>query len=352
MRTKIIGMKSLGLRNIGVRSVGCIGVPSSGGIAHKSLVDELLAKMKKEQPDLFRSLLLWYNPALQGITNKQLYDDNIEQGYSVLKDLSGNGYDARVIGMSGLEGDGHVNEDGQLVFDSLDDYTITDNIMRSIPMSLIFSGDVTSDRIGYIFSLANHVSMYYQLSNLRWRIAAFGQGAATINYNTTDNITDVVLISDGHAEINGTPRALTNGTMLNNIAQMRLMTSGANYAHGELHAFTLFSKSITEDEKQWLYNNFINIQIEQKQVTLNIYSADGAPYQSIKVNKGSQYKLTNMVVSPSEVANRYYYDIDDPSTEIDTDFFFVGDKDVNIYFTTAPRKDYILEKMNDEQPHY
>lgn len=71
--------------------------------------------------DCMKDCIAWYSPKRQGITNEYLQDHYLDDD-AVLQDLSGNGNHIALHNMEGEEGGGYVDENGNLVFDAVDDY--------------------------------------------------------------------------------------------------------------------------------------------------------------------------------------------------------------------------------------
>lgn len=92
----------------------------------KLLYERILAQMDNDMPGLRDSLVCWYDPRLQGLTNEQLAD-NYPTYVNGLRDLSGNGRHMTLYGMKGTSGNGMIDADGNLVFDGIDDYALLNN---------------------------------------------------------------------------------------------------------------------------------------------------------------------------------------------------------------------------------
>ncbi len=268
MIDKSIGMKSLGLRNIGVRSVGCIGVPGrkkGAPVPPTPTPARILAKMQAEQPALYASLRLWYDPRLQGLTNEYIQEQAIESGTFYLENLQGDSrYDMRVSGMSGLEDDGYINEEGQLVFDGVDDYAITQNafpfsgvtacsvICRVSDIPLALSRQYVSTQVAYVILMRN-------TDNSRVRGTFLGSEDVSYLINNQDVTFEFRYPSDIR-KFNDRETVATRTRVLDTDSAIRLAyTSSQIRSNMIFHFFALFLRDLTDTESAWVRDNMINI---------------------------------------------------------------------------------------------
>lgn len=214
--------------------------------------------LNKMPTDLREALLVWYCPKLQGLTNEQLAENSghYEGG---LHDLSGNGYDTNIYGMSGQIGDGYVNDNGELVFDGVDDYVFTENI----PAFVIYAFYLNTNIELHSFRLVaapNNVTVRYQHNNvtdatlnLRWRSYVTNNSvpkgliSKLFNANTLYVDSGQLELQSGDVEIN---------------APMRIQMGMANasaYRKLTFRNFFAFSRTLTDAEILWLQYNMINI---------------------------------------------------------------------------------------------
>ena len=214
--------------------------------------------LNKMPQDLRSALLVWYCPKLQGLTNAQLAENS---GYyeGGLHDLSGNGYDADIYGMSGQIGDGYVNENGELVFDGVDDYIFTDNI----PMFIIYAFYINAPIERNSFRLtasSNNVTVRYQYDtltdvtlNLRWRN---NQSNNSIPKGTTSKLFNLDTLY-ANSEI----YELVAGNVDFTAAMRIQMGKASHTAFRQLifRNFFAFSRALTDTEITWLQSNMINI---------------------------------------------------------------------------------------------
>lgn len=215
--------------------------------------ERILAKMPQ---DLRSALLVWYCPELQGLTNEQLAENS---GYyeGGLHDLSGNGYDADIYGMSGQIGDGYVNDNGELVFDGVDDYVLTANYWSIYTFYL----NTLIERNSFRLTAApNNIAVRYQYDNisdatlnLRWR-------SNTTNNRVPKSLTSKLFNGDTLL-INDERYTLTYGSVDITIPmQIQMgMASAAAYRTLIFQNFFAFSRTLTDAEITWLRNNMINI---------------------------------------------------------------------------------------------
>lgn len=214
--------------------------------------------LKKMPQDLRSALLIWYCPKLQGLTNAQLAENS---GYyeGGLHDLSGNGYDADIYGMSGQDGDGYVNEEGELVFDGIDDYVFTDNIPMFIIYAFYLNAPIERNSFRLTTS-SNNVTVRYQYDtltdatlNLRWRS---NQSNNSIPKGTTSKLFNLDTLY-----ANSETYELVSGNV-NFTAAMRIQMGKASHtAFRQLtfRNFFAFSRTLTDTEITWLQSNMINI---------------------------------------------------------------------------------------------
>lgn len=216
----------------------------------------ILAKMPN---DLRSALLVWYCPKLQGLTNEELADNS---GYyqGGLHDLSGNGYDADVYGMSGQVGDGYVNDSGELVFDGVDDIAICATDFPFDNFDVTIKGTLakinSNNRIfqkNYTFLIVSQSQIYTYLKGATTNTALGSPQGLNQLRLAIDN--DVAQCWKNGIAIS---RVLTIGT---NMDKEALYISGGKglYAPYTFEVFLAFNRQLTNEEVLWVQYNMINI---------------------------------------------------------------------------------------------
>jgi len=214
----------------------------------------ILNKMPQE---LREALLVWYCPKLQGLTNEELADNS---GYyeGGLHDLSGNGYDVDIYGMSGQIGDGYVNDNGELVFDGVDDSVFTTNFYFSIA-SFYLNAPIERNSFR-LTSAPNNITVWYlydSLStaeyNLRWR-------SNTTNNAIPQNSTSKLFNGDTLYTNNETYELNYGSVLITEVMRIQMgMINSTAYRPLSLRNFFAFSRTLTDTEIAWLQSNMINI---------------------------------------------------------------------------------------------
>lgn len=217
----------------------------------------ILAKMPQE---LREALLVWYCPKLQGLTNEELADNS---GYyeGGLHDLSGNGYDADIYGMTGQDGDGFVNDNGELVFDGVDDY--------------INCIDIPACGNGYnVFVFVNSTKLLVPIAWENYAVITTPNEMQTYVINGGIQTAIIVkklslyrLFECRNDTINA--EILFNSVLLienqNQLTPvkhpLRLMGRPvqSRYSQGVMNTCLIFNRVLTDDERVWVQSNMINI---------------------------------------------------------------------------------------------
>lgn len=218
--------------------------------------------LKKMPQNLRSALLVWYCPKLQGLTNEQLAENS---GYykGGLHDLSGNGYDADIYGMSGQDGDGYVNEQGELVFDGVDDYvTLNESpiCLNGYDVFVDINGDkllspiaweqyavITTPNSTQIYVIAGGTQIVFRLTNTT--IEDFK------TFEIRNNGTDYAIFFNGIRE-GGSTNSFTPSRQV-----FRLMArpSQERYCSGIMRMCIIFNTMLSDEERTWLRFNMINI---------------------------------------------------------------------------------------------
>ena len=251
-----ITLANIHLASQQLASVGTLAVRKK----NKPQYQRILDKMPQE---LREALLVWYCPKLQGLTNEELADNS---GYykGGLHDLSGNGYDADIYGMSGQIGDGYVNENGDLVFDGVDDIAECAKEFDFENFDLTIKGTLNAISMNKRIFQKNYTTLILSSS----QIYTYLKGATTNTaLGTPQGLNQLRLaVENDVAQCwkNGisTPIALIVGT---NVNKTSLYVGGGINAGTTLHSpYTLevyltFTRTLTDTEIAWLQFNMINI---------------------------------------------------------------------------------------------
>lgn len=215
----------------------------------------ILTKMPQ---DLRNALLVWYCPKLQGLTNAQLAENS---GYyeGGLHDLSGNGYDADIYGMSGQIDDGYVNESGDLVFDGVDDIAECAKDFDFENFDLTIKGTLDTISSNKRIFHKNYTSAILSAS----QIYTYIKGATTNTALGTmiGNNQLRLAVNDDVAQCwkNGisTPRALAIGTNVNKTS-LYVGGSATSFSPYTLEVFLIFTRQLINEEVSWVQYNMIN----------------------------------------------------------------------------------------------
>lgn len=342
---------SLGKMSLGKMSLGRIGgemVVSSGGGG--PLYKRILASMPNE---LRESLVCWYSPNLQGLTNAELYNsDNLYIGG--LHDLSGNGNDMDLHGFDGIEGGGHVDEDGNLCFDGLNDYGISGNNTILLTDYTVFleASNPISNKCPQLMKGEREAASF---SGTIMAINRLGYEAASFGTYTK--------VANGSGSVVMTP------TMYNNTS----ITRGKN-VDIDIYVYTIgrygssiftsmvfrcavvFDRTITDTEIDWVKTNMlVSQEVKKHNVGLWVVDDESGEFyciNTIKVQSG------NSIGKYDEEGNVIY-----PTYEIDathcTDYTWYTDiecteeyyndaitADVNLYCKKIRISDDMLHKLS------
>lgn len=214
--------------------------------------------LKKMPQNLRSALLVWYCPKLQGLTNAQLAENS---GYykGGLHDLSGNGYDADIFGMSGRIGDGYMNERCELVFDGVDDIAECTKDFDFENFDLTIKGTLDTISSNKRIFQKNYTSAILSASQIYTYIK--GATTNTVLGTMIGNNQLRLAVNDDVAQCwkNGisTPRALAIGT---NVDKTSLYVGGSAtlFSPYTLEVFLIFTRQLTNEEVSWVQYNMIN----------------------------------------------------------------------------------------------
>lgn len=268
---------SLGKMSLGKMSLGRIGgemVVSSGGGG--PLYKRILASMPDE---LRKSLVCWYSPNLQGLTNAELYNsDNLDEGG--LHDLSGNGHDMDLRGFDGIEGGGHVDEDGNLVFDGVNDWGKLAINTKYNDFGAFFFADIGNS--GYSLSMSSATkqgnrNILVQKNYARDQIRYINDIEVKVNYGATQAVyLDSYRVND--TEIDTTPLEWSDCLYLS-----RLRENNNTYTIMTFKSLILFNRGLSADEEQWCRDNMLVSQEPSKRtVTLWLVDEGSGTFDKFK----------------------------------------------------------------------
>ena len=268
--------------------------------------------MPKELRD---SLVCWHSPNLQGLTNAELFNSNNEY-IGGLHDLSGNGHDMDLHGFDGIEGGGHVDEEGNLVFDHmndyigalngivLSDYSVFGDVI-SLGQAILIKGALKSGALNYPRTIyfgrdsyaESFASSMVRNTNIDFSDGVYWQTKYRVQANK--NIYDTHI---GSAEDKAsyplfigcnTPSAPSS---INTIDKLR--------------AVILFDRTLTDSEIEWVKTNMLVSQEPSKRnVTLWLVDEESGTFDKFKT---LQVQNGNMVGKCDEEGNLVLpvYDID------------------------------------------
>lgn len=208
------------------------------------------------------SLVCWYSPKRQGCTNENMAET------PVLRDLSGRGLHMTCHNFAWTTQSG-IAEDGSMIFDGVDDYGITTNFPSM-----------------YRDFTAIYKRRFYKLP-LDTRASLFGNdnlGTSTVLFMLTHNPSGEGISVLGTI-IKGFKRAPLNETSVEwytptqaQTEQQRIKYAPGDFSHNNgsqllsgrnrmsetlccpfiLHSFILFSRTLTEEEIEWVKLNMID----------------------------------------------------------------------------------------------
>lgn len=197
------------------------------------------------------SMVLWYDIKRQGCTNESMAEN------PVLKDLSGNGYDATCYNFAWTTESG-ITEDNALVSDGVDDYCITPNVPA-------FN---TTD--GYtVIALREHLN-YNQHAPLVSKSYTAYKGA--FSFETEYRYTYSFGIANLFGEVNldksigwqtkgsymGT--SLEYGEDVDIVGDITLFVfrqGDSRHKSAALYSLLIFDRDLTTDEIEWVIKNLI-----------------------------------------------------------------------------------------------
>lgn len=287
---------SLGKMSLGKMSLGRIGgemVVSSGGGG--PLYKRILASMPDE---LRKSLVCWYSPNLQGLTSAELYDsDNLYVGG--LHDLSGNGYNMDLYGFDGIEGGGHVDEDGNLVCDGVNDWG------NSVGDYSLNKASLFIDIANYKRSSANCVAVGL------WNSTNTNGGRVRVE-GIWQSSSDCVLLGKPIDALSvGVNARIVEGTSVaSNLSIIKPRGGLNNFASIAYKSIILFNETLSNEEIDWVKANMLVSQEPSKR-TVTLWLVDEEigsfdKFKALKVQDG------NMIGKYDEDGNLILpiYDVD------------------------------------------
>ena len=339
-----IGLYSIGKHSIGLYSLG--GAVSTSSSKSKELYKQLLAKMKKEQPQLAESLVCWYSPNLQGMTNKQLYDAMLVGEYPILRDLSGNGYDMKLHGFDGTSASG-VDGDGNLIFDGVNDYGMTEEASFLLTDFTVFweATKPNSIKCPQFLKGSKDASAFNEtviaINRLGYEAAVFG---AYTNIGESRNSGSVVMTPQRYNSITITNR----GTVTDKDFYVYTMAKYGKTTFTTMifRCAVVFDHTLTDSEIDWVKTNMFVSQEPKKYVVNLWYYNNGEPILlgTQKVNNGAEIgELPSFDIDSTTCTNEWYYDLTLSEDALVYDDDYV-ESDLNLYCSTMP----IYQRMLDE----
>lgn len=350
-----LGKISLGKMSLGAVSVGKIGTAS--GRHHSAnipLSDKVLAKLKREKPAIYNSLVAWYSPNLQGLTNAELAT-NAYLYVDGLKDLSGNGHHMTIYNMSGVEGNGSVDGDGNLAFDgsddwaeyvvgevkTLDDFTfITKSYKYPNPterqkfMPCVNVCTSTNAQTLRTLAITANASSEYAMWN----------GRGTINVGSGDLLEVITpsMIQANNVTITPNVGSYKN---YNRISVFGNTQYRSYHGHAILDVILWFDRTLTTEELTYVRTNMLVTQ-DIKSYVINYYDADGTFLKTENVQKGNLIPLPTIDLNATECSDVWYADI-----EMTEQSEMVGDEyaeeDMNLYCSKCKISDKMLEQLDE-----
>lgn len=214
----------------------------------------ILAKMPQ---DLRNALLVWYCPKLQGLTNAELAENS---GYyeGGLHDLSGNGYDADIYGMSGQDGDGFVNEQGELVFDGVDDIAECAKDFDFEIFDLTIKGTLDTISSNKKIFQKNFTSAILSISQIYTYIKGATTNTALGTMIGNNQLRMAVDNDVAQCWKNGISTSKTLAIGTNDNKTSLYVGGGATlYSPYTLEVFLIFTRQLTNEEISWVQYNMI-----------------------------------------------------------------------------------------------
>ena len=228
--------------------------------------------------DCMKDCIAWYSPKRQGITNEYLQDHYLDDD-AVLQDLSGNGNHIALHNMEGEEGGGCVNDDGDLVFDGVDDYGLSGEVFsfgdKNCVAQNIFdnNGDTIPSGMSNIhqFGIYSKTLNYYPYLLIKRATSGQTLGFSgvgnsmpirvksqqyTIVYNLINNECPYVIV--GSANVQFQPSSsMTVFESTEEKNPLRLASYGQIYSSIIFREMLFFRRNLTHEEAQWVYDNIL-----------------------------------------------------------------------------------------------
>lgn len=212
-----------------------------------------------------RAMVLWYDIERQGCTNENMAENPI------LKDLSGNGYDARCYNFGWTEESGisTTNYPNALVSDGVDDYCLAEGLplltrekgytvvarrkwFTNEKATAFVAKNTNSNGVdgGFQFEFVNGAGNNFRTSSFSSNtdISDLYTSEEAIVYQTSKNY---------NGQKNLTPKAVSD---TGGMALFRFSVD-ESYLFGQFALYTLllFNRDLTEDEINWVKTNLITV---------------------------------------------------------------------------------------------
>lgn len=268
-------MKDITLATIAIPTVRLMtaGFPSE---ANSEAKKPLYEKLLKKTPEAIRSaMVLWFSPKLQGCTNENMAENPI------LKDLSGNGYDAMCYNFAWTEGSG-IDADGNIFCDGVGNMIQTQNELTGLQnISVIWNDDSTSLAYAitdYGYTADGEIDWPVSKMILKYQAKIQDKCVVVTKYQPSNNNSYATTLTPylhkaGIKVINGYTITLSNGISYairkyKAFDFARPFCLGGNrsqtppstgvYTLGVIKSLILFNRTLTEQEIEWVKTNLID----------------------------------------------------------------------------------------------
>lgn len=230
--------------------------------------------------DCMKDCIAWYSPKRQGITNEYLQDHYLDDD-AVLQDLSGNGNDINLHNMEGEEGGGYVNDDGDLVFDGVDDVGKTSNLISMLMQGFSFAMFIdmegsTGNGSYWDFCqsvvLLSTVNQFQRQNATTFRVGywqnTYGQFTARVSEPTMIPFVESYKVGeDAHifapASSSFANNALNSKPPFNvpsdRNTYIYLGQGRIGFASYRLRELAFFKRELTRAEADWVYENILGV---------------------------------------------------------------------------------------------
>lgn len=222
--------------------------------------------------DCMKDCIAWYSPKRQGITNEYLQDHYLDDD-AVLQDLSGNGNDIALHNMEGEEGGGYVDENGDLVFDGVDDYGRLKSFSLGESAAFAVDGIIPDGE-----TLVNNplLTIDYDQNKYALAIRTYGtnkyidyyinNGCRFLPLQNDNNFIGVINLHENespHLYVGGSillcSGNLNKDAVFKRFSDMPLEIGRrtATYGYPTFKQLLFFNRELTRAEAEWVYDNIL-----------------------------------------------------------------------------------------------